>query len=111
MTDELKPRFDLIPAGPLRRCALRMAEGLAKHPQWPSKTSEEYLASALRHMNAIVENRQFDCKIGEDHKAAVVCCIMMMMQVEMAKALESIGAFETPPPPKSFTGSLTYPRE
>ncbi len=113
MSEELKPRFDLLPAGPLRRCALRMAENVAKHGEGyvPAKTYDEYIAATLRHMNEVVECLQNKRKPSEDNLAAAACDILLAMRVEMIKETETIGGFETPPPPKSFTGSLTYPRE
>ena len=75
-----KPRYDLIPAGPLKRLADLMARGAEKYDDnnWTKgMPSSRFLASLLRHVEAY--------RLGdrdEDHLAAAVFNAFAVMYFE-----------------------------
>lgn len=79
-TQDGKPRFDLIPPGPLRRLAMVYEGGLRKYGEnnWTKGMPvTRYLASAERHMEAYRSGER-----DEDHLAQAVWNIMAMMHFE-----------------------------
>lgn len=79
-TQEGKPRYDLIPPGPLRRLADLYARGAEKYDEhnWAKgQPVSRFLASAMRHLEAARTGDKV-----EDHWAAVVWNVMAIMHFE-----------------------------
>lgn len=75
-----KPRFDLIPTGPLKRVADLYSRGAEKYDEYNWMKGQPYsrtYASLYRHM---IQWREGD--IDEDHLAAVVWNAMTLMWYE-----------------------------
>lgn len=92
-SDEGKPRYDLIPALAMRRVAHRFAEGAEKYGEsnWQKGIPRrQILASALRHIEAWrcchEETGEIGVDVtretGEDHLAAAVWGLLVLMQYE-----------------------------
>lgn len=76
-TQEGKPRYDLIPPGPLKRLAELYARGAEKYDDWnwtKGMPASRFIASAMRHMEAY---RGGDT--DEDHLAAVAWNVFAVM--------------------------------
>lgn len=79
-TQDGKPRYDLVPAGPLKRLAEQMARGAVKYgpDNWTKgMPSSRFLASLMRHVEAYrLGDRE------EDHLAAALFNAMAIMHFE-----------------------------
>jgi hypothetical protein len=79
-TQDNKPRFDLIPSGPLYRLAMVYSRGAKKYGDrnWEKgQPITRYMASAMRHLLAWSVGLQ-----DEDHLAQAVWNIFAMMHTE-----------------------------
>lgn len=75
-----KPRYDLIPVGPLTRVAHLYARGAEKYDEWNWTKGQPYsraYASLLRHVMAWRSGDR-----DEDHLAAVIFNAMALMYYE-----------------------------
>ena len=80
-TQDGKPRYDLIPPGPLKRLAELYERGLQKYGEnnWTKgMPTSRYLASAFRHLEAYRSDEDPE----EDHLAAVLWNVMAIMHFE-----------------------------
>lgn len=75
-----KPRFDLIPPGPLERLALLYARGAEKYDEhnWTKGIPvSRCIASLLRHVHQFTQGDK-----DEDHGAAILFNVMCIMHYE-----------------------------
>jgi len=79
-TQEGKPRYDLIPPGPLRRLAMLYARGAEKYDEhnWAKgMPMSRCVASLLRHVYQFIKGDK-----DEDHGAAIIFNVMCIMYYE-----------------------------
>lgn len=105
-TQEGKPRYDLIPTGPLRRLADLLARGADKYGEhnWEKGMPlSRFYASMFRHL---IQWREGDR--AEDHLAAILFNAMAIMHFEDAGRtdLDDIEHVSTKPPNPSRGGAV-----
>lgn len=87
-TQDGKPRYDLIPVGPLKRLANLYMRGAIKYGENNYQKGQPYrrtLASLLRHIYAWVEGDR-----SEDHLSAVAWGVFALMYYEDQIALGNL---------------------
>ncbi len=79
-TQDGKPRYDLIPPGPLRRLAMLYTRGAEKYDEYnwtKGIPTSRCVASLLRHVFQFI-----DGDTDEDHGAAILFNMMCIMHYE-----------------------------
>jgi len=79
-----KPRYSLIPAGPLYEIAKAFTLGAPKHGDydWRRHQSDEYIDKIYRHIEAYRMGEKADPESGLSHLAHAGADLMILMALE-----------------------------
>jgi hypothetical protein len=84
--DHGKPRWDLLPWGPVGDVVAVLTFGAAKYApnnwQHVDEPRGRYYAAALRHLAAWVDGERFDPESGLPHLAHACCCLLFLLWFE-----------------------------
>ena len=81
--DKAKPRWDLLPVGPVREVVDVLTLGAEKYADnnWQIVPNSRcrYYAAALRHLTAWWEGERHDPETGKSHLAHAACCLLFLL--------------------------------
>ena len=84
--DSGKPRWDLLPWGPLSEVAEVMTYGAKKYApdNWKkvSNPKRRYFAALMRHITAWLFGERNDPESKKPHLAHAVCCLLMLFHFD-----------------------------
>lgn len=83
--DQDKPRYELLPVGPIEETVKVLTAGAKKYEAWNWKKvvaekPERYYAAALRHIFAWWRGETQDPETGLHHLAHAMCCLIFLME-------------------------------
>ena len=83
--DQDKPRYELLPVGPIEDTVKVLTYGAKKYEAWNWKkvvaeNPERYYAAALRHILAWRKGELLDEETGLPHLAHAMCCLVFLME-------------------------------
>lgn len=81
--DAQKPRWDLLPLGPVEDVVRVLTHGAAKYSdnnwRYVPNAHDRYFAAAMRHLVAYRQGELLDPESGLPHLAHAVCCLLFLM--------------------------------
>jgi len=81
-----KPRWDLLPMGPVARVVDVLTFGATKYApdnwQQVAEPGGRYFAAALRHLAAWSDGERLDPESGLPHLAHAACCLLFLLWFE-----------------------------
>lgn len=84
--DAEKPRWDLLPFGPVREVVEVLTFGAKKYApdnwQRVPEPRRRYFAAAMRHLTAWYEGEPRDPETGLSHLAHAACCLLFLMHFD-----------------------------
>lgn len=85
--DSDKPRYDLLPPGPIRQLVEILTFGAKKYADnnWQLVDQKRYQAAMMRHYEAWREGESHDQDSGMHHLAHCMCNVMFMLWQETNK--------------------------
>ena len=91
--DEGKPRWSLLPIGPLRVVVEVLTFGAVKYGKnnWMKvKNAEErYSDAALRHITSRLEGELLDEETNKSHLAHAICCLLFWLWFDLNSSEDS----------------------
>ena len=93
--DQDRPRFDLIPAGPLRSVAKVLHFGAKKYApnNWQKVENgfNRYMNAALGHLNKRLMGERIDADSGLPHLACAACNVLFALWFDQQEEEEAKG--------------------
>jgi hypothetical protein len=81
--DEEKPRWDLLPLGPVEEVVRVLTFGAKKYAddnwQIVPNARRRYFAAAMRHLVAWMTGQRTDPETGYSHLAHSACCLLFLI--------------------------------
>jgi hypothetical protein len=82
--DNDKPRWDLLPMGPVEEVVKVLTYGARKYDDenWRKVDNQRsrYYAAAMRHIVAWWRGEKLDPETGYSHLAHAMCCLIFLME-------------------------------